>query len=384
MTVIGALLAGLGAAYVGGILWLIAGLRRGSAGPPPGRAAAMPSVSVIVAARNEQATLPGCLRSLQRQDYTGSLEIVIVDDESDDGSAHLVEEAISTWGGGLKLVRARASRPFRCRKKSALRDGIEASTGDLLLFTDADCEPPPGWVSSTVAAFGEGIGLVAGYAFPQPRTGVLHGMLALDNQAVAAMGAGSIGMGAPLSCTGRNLAYRREAYEQVGGFAAIGHLIGGDDVYFTRLVAAQTGWRIVYNWAPAAAVLSGPAPGPWSELLHQKLRHASKAGHYHGPALAVALGAYAFHILLVLGAVGAACLGHSASVVGSVWAAKWAIDALLVWSFTQRAQQPSALAYLPLLELSYIPYVLVFTVIGRLGWFHWKPPQMVRPASSEH
>ena len=384
MSVISALLTGLGTAYVGVILWLIAGLWRGGRGPDQGQAAAVPSVSVIVPARNEEVALPGCLRALQQQDHSGPMEIVVVDDESDDGSAHLVQQAIRARGGGLKLVRARTPRPFRCRKKSALRDGIEASQGDLLLFTDADCEPPPGWVSSTVAAFGEGVGLVAGFALPRPGPGILHGMLALDNQAVAAMGAGSIGMGAPLSCTGRNLAYRREVYEEIGGFAAIGHLIGGDDVYFTRLVAAKTGWRIIYNRDPRSAVPSGPGPGSWSDLLHQKLRHASKAGHYHGPALAVAVGAYAFHLLLLLGLVGAASLGQSGAVVASVWAAKWAADALLVWYFTQKVQQPSALAYLPLLELSYIPYVLVFAVVGRLGWFRWKPPQAVGSTSSRH
>jgi len=381
MAVISDVLAVLGVAYVFGIAWLIAGVRRGFGGREQGGAAATPSVSVIVPARNEEAALPGCLRALQAQDYPGVAEIIVVDDESDDGTAHLAQQAIDAGEDGLRLVRVRSPRPFRCRKKSALSDGIAASEGEILLFTDADCQPPPGWVRSTVAAFGDDVGLVAGYALPPSGSGILRGVLSLDNQAVAAMGAGSIGMGAPLSCTGRNLAYRRKVYEEVGGFAAIGHLIGGDDVYFTRRVAALTKWRVVYNWAPDAAVQSGPAPDSWSGLLHQKLRHASKAGHYRGPALAVATGAYVFHLLLLLGLMGAISPGRSGTAALLVWAAKWVVDALLVWSFTRKIRQPSALAYLPLLELSYIPYVLVCTVAGRLGWFRWKPPLAVHSIS---
>ena len=262
-----------------------------------------------------------------------------------------------------------------------LREALQ-SAEDLML-TDADCQPPPSWVRSTVAAFGENVGLVAGYALPPPGRGILSGMLSLDNQAVAAMGAGSIGMGRPLSCTGRSLAYLREVYEEVGGFASIGHLIGGDDVYFTRLVAARTRWRIAHNWDPEAAVGSGPAPDSWSGLLHQKLRHAAKAGHYRGPALAVAAGAYAFHFLLLLGLMEAVSPGRSRALVASVWAAKWVVDALLVWTFTRKMRQSAALAYLPLLELSYIPYVLVCTVVGRLGWFRWKPPLVAR-STNQH
>ena len=152
-------------------------------------------------------------------------------------------------------------------------------------------------------------------------------------------------------------------------------------MYFTRRVAALTKWRVVYNWAPDAAVQSGPAPDSWSGLLHQKLRHASKAGHYRGPALAVATGAYVFHLLLLLGLMGAISPGRSGTAALLVWAAKWVVDALLVWSFTRKIRQPSALAYLPLLELSYIPYVLVCTVAGRLGWFRWKPPLAVHSIS---
>ena len=67
-----------GGIYFAGVLWLWKGLGL----PRPEMVEALPSVSVIVAARDEQEALPGCLQALQGQDYQGPFEVVVVDDRS--------------------------------------------------------------------------------------------------------------------------------------------------------------------------------------------------------------------------------------------------------------------------------------------------------------
>lgn len=355
-----AFLLGSGGVYLGAVLWLLAGVGR-----RPGRAAGWRSrVSVVVAARNEASRIGACLEALRAQDYQGEWEVVVVDDRSEDETAQVV--AARAWER-LKLVRAPEAGQFRCPKKSALAQGIAASCGEVLLFTDADCQPPPEWVRATVGLFAEEVGLVAGHAFPPPARGLRHRLLALDNLAVGALAAGSIGMGAPLSCTGRNLAYRRQVYEEVGGFAPIGHLIGGDDVYFLRLVA-RTAWKAVYS---PVVVSCAAGPQSWGALFQQKLRHASKAGNYQGPALALAGVVYLFHLMLLMG-LGRLILGQVDEVFLGVWASRCLADLGLLWRFAPRQSERRLLVFLPLLELVYIPYVLVFAVIGRLGWFRWK------------
>ncbi len=353
-----ALLLGAGGVYLGAILWLWAGVGRR---PRPG--GGQPRVSVVVAARNEAENIRACLEALRAQDYQGEWEVVVVDDRSTDQTARVV--AAHAWER-VKLVRAPEERSFRCPKKSALAQGIASSFGEVLLFTDADCLPPPQWVRATAGLFTEGVGLVAGHAFPAAGPGLRHQVLALDNLAVGALGAGSIGMGAPLSCTGRNLAYCRQVYQEVGGFTSIGHLVGGDDVYFLRLVA-RTKWKVVYNPVPIACA---PGPEGW-RVLQQKLRHASKAGHYQGPALALAGAVYLFHLLLLIGLVQLA-RGQVHEVFFGVWGARCLADLALLGRFAPRPQERRLLVFLPLLELLYIPYVLVFSVVGRLGWFRWK------------
>ena len=362
-----AVLLGCGAIYAGALLWLILGIGRvrGAAVSDP---AVWPSISVHVAARNEAAQIGACLEALQRQDYPGPIEVIVVDDRSTDATAGIVQRLADQWPA-LRLVCADAEPQYRCPKKSALEQAVAAGSGELLLFTDAGCRPAPGWARGMVRRFAPAVGLVAGYAPHRPAPGWRVGLLALDNMAVAALSAGSIGMGAPLACTGRSLAYRRRVFDEVGGFGRIGHLLAGDDVYFMRLVG-QTDWQSAYAWGMDCAVWSRPGPRAWGAIIQQKMRHGAKGGHYSGPAFVLGAAVYLFHAALLYGALRA--YDGGGLLLGGVVAARWAIDALMLWRFAPAAPERRRLRYVPLLELCYIPYVLFLTVAGRLGLFRWK------------
>ena len=356
-----------GGVYAAALLWLLSGIgrvRRARVDEP----AEWPALSVHVAARNEEAGIGACLDALARQDYPGRLEVIVVDDRSTDATRKIVQERAAAWPA-LKLVRAEAEPMYRCPKKSALELAVAAGSGELLLFTDADCQPAPGWARGLARRFAPGVGLVAGYAPHRPAPGWRNGLLALDNLAVAALSAGSIGMGAPLACTGRSLAFRRAVFDQVGGYSRIGHLLAGDDVYFMRLVG-ETEWRAAYVREEESAVWSRPGPKAWGAIIQQKTRHAAKGGHYSGPAFFLGLGVYFFHAALLYGAVRAPWYG--AGLLAGVWAGRWALDALMLWRFAPSASERRRLRFLPLLELCYIPYVLILSVAGRLGLFRWK------------
>ncbi len=355
-----------GAIYVGSVLWLWCGLSRRRLGPA--LASDRLSVSAIVAARDEEATLPHCLDALARQDYQGAFEVIVVDDRSRDRTWELIAAKAETWPA-LKGRQAASDGRFKCPKKSALAEGIAASSGEILLFTDADCRPSADWVSSMVAHFAPEVGLVAGYARPDPVSGVLGKVLAVDNIGVGALGAGSFGMGHPLSCTGRNLGYRRQVYDELDGFAQIGHLIGGDDVYFMRLLSAQGRWDMVFN--RQTVVLSQPPPAQLADAIQQKLRHAAKGGHYKGRAFYLAVSVYLFHGFLAWGLVQMLWTQNWDGWVAGVWFTRWAVDFLLLKRMAVPKERP-LLRYLPLVEVLYIPYVLIFTVVGRCGWFRWK------------
>jgi hopene-associated glycosyltransferase HpnB len=99
----------------------------------------LPTVSVILAARNEEDALPAALRSILALDYP-NLEIVLVDDDSGDRTASIADE----WarnpaaGGRLKVLHNKQLPPNWRGKVHALHLAASAASGEWILATDAD------------------------------------------------------------------------------------------------------------------------------------------------------------------------------------------------------------------------------------------------------
>jgi cellulose synthase/poly-beta-1,6-N-acetylglucosamine synthase-like glycosyltransferase len=373
------LIAG-GVFYFAFSLWLLMGIRRSrratgrQSTPSTLSAPSAPSVSVIVAARNEALHIVSCLEALSAQNYEGALEIIVVDDRSTDDTATKVQDWVQRapqGGTSVRLISAPSPPLHQGPKKSALAGGIAASSGELLMFTDADCRPPTRWVTAMVACFDStGADLVAGYA-DRDAEGPLQRVLRLDELGMGALAEGGIGHGVALSCTGRSLAYRRQLYDQVGGFDAIGHLISGDDVYFLRHVVARSQARLGYCADPDAVVEEVRGRESWRSLMWQKLRHASKASRYRGGARLLGLAMYGYHIVLGLGLWRAVTQFEALTFI-AIWGTRWLMDALLLGTFAPRAEDRWRLWYLPLAEFLYIPYVVLLVPWARLFGFRWR------------
>lgn len=106
-----------------------------SAGRPP-------SASVIIPVRNGSELLDRCLKALDLQDYTGDLEVIVVDNNSTEDIA-----AVTHRHPGVHLLREPRPGSYAARNLA-----LTVATGDVLAFTDGDCEPLPGWVGAAVAA----------------------------------------------------------------------------------------------------------------------------------------------------------------------------------------------------------------------------------------
>ena len=95
-----------------------------------------PRISMLFAARDEEKKLPGALATLVAQDYP-HLEIVAVDDRSSDATSRILDEFAASHSQ-LRVVHVRELPPGWLGKPHALQKAYEASTGEWLIFTDAD------------------------------------------------------------------------------------------------------------------------------------------------------------------------------------------------------------------------------------------------------
>jgi len=91
---------------------------------------------MLFAARDEEKKLPGALATLVAQDYP-HLEIVAVDDRSSDATSRILDEFAASHSQ-LRVVHVRELPPGWLGKPHALQKAYEASTGEWLIFTDAD------------------------------------------------------------------------------------------------------------------------------------------------------------------------------------------------------------------------------------------------------
>ncbi len=96
-----------------------------------------PKVSVIVPAKNEEKNIVNCLDSLVRQNYK-NLEIIVVDDRSDDSTPQILEDYSVKIKIPFKVVRIEKLPPGWTGKNHAMMAGSRAARGEWLLFTDAD------------------------------------------------------------------------------------------------------------------------------------------------------------------------------------------------------------------------------------------------------
>lgn len=247
--------------------------RAGDAEPRPS------GITVIIAARNEERQLPELIAALDMQSHP-DFEVLIIDDVSEDNTAAVIESAAVSrpW---LRLIRI--SKPVFPRKKSALTVGIKAATHDILAFTDADCRPPPQWLSLLAAAHdrhsGAGHGddiVVVGHAVFDQKRGILNRFARYISLITSFQAAATIGLGIPFMAFGTNLSYRKRTFEHVGGYADGMASLSGDDDLFVQRVHAEGAARIVWFQNPGGVVRTRAKATARSWLV-QKKRHASSA-----------------------------------------------------------------------------------------------------------
>ena len=149
------------------IITLLAGVRRLPRSVRLADAACVP-VTVIVSARNEERDLPRCIASLMALDYpAGKLQVVLVDDRSDDATGPIVDAAASQHAHVLALHTAALPPNGLEAKARGIAHGFAKATGDWVFITDADAAVHPSWIRHMLGR-------------ATPRTGMTGGTVVVD------------------------------------------------------------------------------------------------------------------------------------------------------------------------------------------------------------
>lgn len=208
-------------------------ITQGAAAPP------LPTVTAIVPARNEQRIIGRCLEGLSAQDYPpDELEILVVDDNSEDQTASIVRDAASRDArvrliGGEPLPAGWLGKPHACAQAAAV------ARGEWLCFIDADTIGEPPLIHTAMrAALEHKLDLLS----LQP----VQELVTPAERLILPAGFFLIAFTQDLrrtndparpdaSVDGQFLLVRRTAYEAVGGHAAVRDAVAEDSALARRL-----------------------------------------------------------------------------------------------------------------------------------------------------
>ncbi len=330
----------------------------------------LPSVSVILPARNEERNIAGCLESLLRQDYpAGRCEILVVDDASQDGTRR--EAARVAAADRRVTLIAAPEAPGAGGKKRLITLAQERAAGEVIVTTDADCRHPEGWLRAMASPFNDGVDFVSGPVVYEGRETMAQRLLALEFLGLVGIGAGFIGIGYPRLCNGANIAFRASSFRAVGGYSANARVTSGDDEFLMQKIAAGRG-GVLFQPHPEAVVRTAP-PGTMSAFLEQRKRWASKGLRYADKrfvAFLVLLFAYFLHLLFAPFA--ALASGAAGIAILLLFAVKIAADAALLFAAARLLSRPLRIGDILVGELLHVPYILLAALAGTFSSYRWK------------
>lgn len=359
------------AAYACMLILFIIGWKRGRA--HSSNQVTEVKLSVVVAARNEEANITNLLHCLAAQEYpTQLVEYIIVNDASEDQTLHLCTEFAAVHPKlPLRIIDLPEAKTGN-GKKRALQHGIQACSGTLIVHTDADCLVPPTWLSCIAQTYQRTkASMLLGPVEIVPEKSLFSKLQALEFMSLIGSTAATANLGHATMCNAANLAYELETYKQVNGIENTPGA-SGDDMYLLLKTKQLSAKRIHFIQQREAIVQTHAQPN-LRAFYQQRKRWASKGKHYRdadviATATVVVLMAVLTAGLLLTSVV----LPSVAPLALAVLLFKTLLDFFLlhlVASFFGR--KPLLVLVFPQ-QLLYVFYVVAIGLAGLLGGFEWK------------
>ena len=330
-------------------------------------------ISVIIPARNEELNIRACLGSVTDQTYPAHLyEILVVDDFSTDNTAGIVR-SFEDKKVTLIQLKDHTEDGINSYKKKAIETAISKARGDIIVTTDADCIAPDSWLQA-IASFYEKhhpVFIALPVVFKDANT-FLSIFQSLDFMTLQGITGAAVTKRLHTMCNGANLAYEKNAFYEVGGFAGIDNIASGDDMLLMHKISQKYPDRVAFLKSQEVIMQTALARNV-KEFTHQRIRWASKSDKYADKKITAVLAlVYVFNVWIVF-------LGIYSFFYHSIlpWfigllIAKTIIELFFLYPVARFFKKEKLLWWFPLAQPFHILYIIIAGWLGKFGSYTWK------------
>ncbi len=244
-------------------------------------------IAVLIAARNEAATISTLLDALLQQNYPPDLlQIILINDHSDDETAEIAAIYTKKHPKTVFLLHALGEG-----KKAALTQAISFTTAELIVTTDADCVPASeNWLQHLAFCYqNKQAKAIAAPVIFHKEQNLLGSFQTLDFIGMMGVTAAGIQSKTLLLCNGANFAFPKTVFMEVGGYTDNAQWASGDDVFLLHKIAEKYPDDLHFIKQNAAIMFTEPKHD-FSAFVAQRLRWGTKNRSYSKSMVTIILG----------------------------------------------------------------------------------------------
>ncbi len=332
--------------------------------------------SIIIPARNEEKNIQSCLSSVLQQNYPNDLfEVIVINDHSTDQTESIIR-SMQQSHPNLQLMNLAdhlKGEPINAYKKKALAIAISQSAGNWVVTTDADCMVSGSWLTMLDAYIEEkdSVFIAAPVMFTNDHS-FLSIFQVLDFMSLQGITAASVSAGYHTMCNGANIAYKKEAFYEVGQFHGIDQIASGDDMLLMYKMKEKYPGKIGYLFSSDAIVTTLPMQN-WQSFFNQRIRWASKASSYGDKSIFwVLVLVYSVNVALLFILVASPFVGYGFGIWILLILLKTIIELSFMIPISDFFNDRKILYWFPIMQPFHIVYTVIAGWLGKFGTYQWK------------
>jgi len=347
-----------------------------SPAPAVNKNASGEKISVILPVRNEFSGITNCLDDIALQDYPVDLfEIIVADDFSEDYTVERVRKWAKDHAGlNLSLLEGGQNLKDNHGKKKAIERAVAVASGDIILTTDADTFRGKSWIRSIAGAFkDQEVRMVLGPVGFKGEKGIFQKIQMIEFLGIMGVTQGSANLGHAMMCNGANLAYRKQAFYETGGFSGNSVFHSGDDQFLMMKFRKRYGGKsVVFLNAKEAIVQTLPCASV-NDFWEQRLRWVSKSrGYSDATVITAGLLTFGFPFLILIGGIIGIFHPLILILASSLWFVKILAEYPLVWLTARFFEKKHLLNYYFVAQVFQFFYSITVAIAGQFSMYSWK------------